>query len=53
MTTVIDDALLLAVLAGRAPEEISGAMANGELFTTVSWYYRLARAPMTRASAAP
>lgn len=41
---IVDDALLLAVLAGAAPDEIAVAHETGDLFTTASWYYRLARA---------
>jgi hypothetical protein len=31
---VIDDQLLLAVLGAAAPDDISAAVANGEVFTT-------------------
>ncbi len=48
MTVVIDDALLLAVLAGIAPPEIDEAFSRGEVLTTASWYYRLARASADR-----
>jgi hypothetical protein len=41
---VIDDALLLRVLAGLAEGEISDVVARSDVFTTGSWYYRLARA---------
>jgi hypothetical protein len=41
---VVDDRLLLAVLAGIAPDEITLAAQSGEVFTTGSWYYRMARA---------
>lgn len=41
---VVDDALLLAVLAGGAEAEIDWALGRGELHTTGSWYYRLGRA---------
>lgn len=40
---LIDDALLLAVLAGVAPV-YDDALAAGEIFTTGAWYYRLTRA---------
>jgi len=40
MALVVDDALLLSVLAGDPPTDLAGA----DLFTTGSWYYRLARA---------
>lgn len=41
---VIDDQVLLAVLSDTAPDDITAAVANGEVFTTGSWYYRLGRA---------
>ncbi|HEX9970359.1 MAG TPA: hypothetical protein VGB03_09480 [Acidimicrobiales bacterium] len=41
---VVDDALLLSVLADGPPAEIRAALRRGALFTTISWYYRLARA---------
>lgn len=41
---VVDDALLLSVLADGPPAEIRVALRQGVLFTTISWYYRLARA---------
>ena len=41
---VIDDQVLLAVLSETAPDDITAAVANGEVFTTGSWYYRLGRA---------
>jgi hypothetical protein len=41
---VVDDALLLTVLGGGATGEIREALDRGDLFTTGSWYYRLARA---------
>lgn len=44
MALVVDDALLLSVLGGGAGGEIQDALGRGELFTTGSWYYRLARA---------
>lgn len=44
MILVVDDALLLSVLAGGATGEIGEAFERGDLFTTGSWYYRLARA---------
>ncbi len=40
---LVDDALLLAVLAGVAPA-YDAALAAGEIFTTGAWYYRLTRA---------
>ena len=44
MPLVIDDALLLSVLADGAPAEVRSALRQGALFRTASWYYRLARA---------
>ena len=41
---VVDDALLLSVLADGPPAEVRAALGQGTLFTTMSWYYRLARA---------
>ena len=44
---VVDDALLLAVLTGQSFGPLAPLMAEaarGELFTTGSWYWRLARA---------
>ncbi len=41
---VIDDQVLLAVLSDTAPDDITAAVASGEVFTTGSWYYRLGRA---------
>lgn len=44
---VVDDLVLLAVLTGStdaAVVEAVGAAAQGELFTTGCWYWRLARA---------
>lgn len=44
MAIVVDDATLLAVLAGDAGPGAQVAADAGELFTTGSWYYRLSRA---------
>lgn len=41
---VIDDQLLLAVLSDTASAAVTASVANGEVFTTGSWYYRLGRA---------
>lgn len=41
---VIDDQLLLAVLSDTASADMTATVANGEVFTTGSWYYRLGRA---------
>jgi len=44
MAVVIDDRLLLDVLAGQAPDEITAELVGGGVFTTSAWYYRLGRA---------
>ena len=41
---VIDDALLLGVLAGAAPSSVQEAAVASQLATTGSWYWRLTRA---------
>lgn len=41
---LVDDRLLLDLLSGAAAADLSAAVAGGEVFTTGSWYYRLARA---------
>lgn len=41
---LVDDRLLLDLLSDTADAEVSAALAGGEVFTTGSWYYRLARA---------
>ena len=41
---VVDDALLLLILAGAAAPGVQGAFEAGEVFTTGTWYYRLANA---------
>jgi hypothetical protein len=41
---IIDDALLLAVLAGTAPDELAASFVVAEIATTGSWYWRLSRA---------
>lgn len=49
---VVDDALLLAVLAERIPASarvLAAEAAEGEVFTTGCWYWRLSRA-LSRAS---
>lgn len=43
---VIDDALLLDVLANTAAPELAEARRRGELGTTGSWYWRAARAAL-------
>jgi len=47
---IVDDALLLAVLAGTAPEEFAVALEEGEIATTGSWYWRIGRALRDTAS---
>ena len=44
MAIVIDDHILFDVLAARASSTIQGEIDRGGVFTTGSWYYRLARA---------
>lgn len=44
MTIIIDDHILFDVLAGRASDEFRDEASRGGLFTTGTWYYRLARA---------
>lgn len=44
MLLVVDDVLLLSVLGGGATGEVGDGGRRGDLFTTGSWYYRLARA---------
>jgi hypothetical protein len=44
VTVVVDDALLLGILAGADPYGLSVAGEGGEIYTTGSWYWRLARA---------
>lgn len=44
MAVVVNDRLLLDVLAGRAPTRVAAQLSSGEVFTTSSWYYRLGRA---------
>ena len=44
MTVVVDDALLLEILAGRGPDDLQGACDRGEAYTTSAWYWRLTRA---------
>lgn len=47
----MDDALLLAALAGAIPTELLAVHQAGDLFTTASWYYRLSRAVHDRSFA--
>jgi hypothetical protein len=44
VAVVIDDRLLLDVLAGLAPARVAAELGEGGVFTTSSWYYRLGRA---------
>jgi hypothetical protein len=48
---VIDDTLLLGVLAGSVPSGLQGASAARELATTGSWYWRRGRAVLDPTSA--
>jgi hypothetical protein len=48
---VVDDTLLLAVLAGSVPGDLQGVAAARELATTGSWYWRLGRAVLDPTSA--
>ena len=41
---IVDDALLLAVLAGVAADDVHAAVDRNEVFTTGCWYWRLSRA---------
>jgi hypothetical protein len=43
--TVVDDATLLAILTRRATRRVLSAVAEGDVLTTGSWYYRVHRAP--------
>lgn len=47
---IVDDALLLAVLAGTAPDEFAASFVVAEVATTGSWYWRLSRALHDRRS---
>ena len=49
MAIVVDDHILFDVLAGRATDAVQDEADHGGLFTTGSWYYRLARAVGTGA----
>lgn len=44
MPVVIDDRLLLDVLAGDVPPELGDELQLGGIYTTSCWYYRLGRA---------
>ncbi len=44
MALVIDDRLLLDVLAGEPARREQEELGRGGLFTTSAWYYRLGRA---------
>jgi hypothetical protein len=50
---VVDDALLLAVLAETRPEDLQAGLEQGEPLTTGSWYWRLAELYTTRPSGGP
>lgn len=47
---VVDDHNLLRVLAGQFEDDDANALEAGEVFTTGSWYWRLARAVRDPAS---
>jgi len=44
LAVVIDDHLLLSLLAGTAPPSVTDEARSGTVYTTACWYYRLARA---------
>jgi hypothetical protein len=44
MTVVVDDHLLLDLLADVVQRDLRAELFSGEIFTTGSWYYRLGRA---------
>jgi hypothetical protein len=44
MAVVIDDRLLLDVMIGAAPSAVTDELADGSVFTTSCWYWRLGRA---------
>jgi hypothetical protein len=44
MSSVIDDHLLLDLLAGTAPDWLAAEASRSDISTTTSWYYRVARA---------
>jgi hypothetical protein len=44
MAVVIDDRLLLEVLARAAPAAVTDELSDGAVFTTSCWYWRLGRA---------
>lgn len=44
MAVVVDDHVLLDVLAGNPPSKVAPDLVRGTLYTTGSWYYRLGRA---------
>lgn len=44
MAAVIDDRLLLDVLAGATPRVLADDLRRGEVYTTSCWYWRLGRA---------
>jgi hypothetical protein len=50
---IVDDVLLLRVLAGTAEGQVRDEVERGELFATSCWYYRLSRdTPLVREGAA-
>jgi hypothetical protein len=44
VAVVIDDRLLLDLLAGHPPTVVASELSSGGVLTTSSWYYRLGRA---------
>lgn len=44
MPVVVDDRLLFDCLAEQPPEAFAGDLAQGNVFTTSYWYFRLGRA---------
>jgi hypothetical protein len=44
VAVVIDDRLLLEILAGTAPSPVTDELTDGGVFTTSCWYWRLGRA---------
>jgi hypothetical protein len=44
VAVVIDDRLLLAVVAGAAPRQVATELTTGAVYTASCWYWRLGRA---------
>lgn len=47
MAAVVDDQLLLHVLAGNPPPSLADEVGSGVIYTTSCWFYRLARAVLS------